>query len=284
MTAIQHRARRAVAEAIALGWEGPPFDMEVLASLRRLKLVVRSLGDSKREGLWMGATIILRPGLHKHRRPYVIAHEIVHSLLGKDQATTTKSEAGLLERVCQAGAAELLLPFHVMAGHCNGVPVCTSLIDSVEAAFGVSFEAAGRRCLELCSEPALFIVAVGAEHAARWGVRTIIGPAQLRISDLQVVRAYPSPSWTEGTAGLVGLPVPRTSVIQRSFSRATISRKLGATFRGEESWHIGCSQRQLTVEAAPRPAAGRPSAAIAVMQHSGGQATLFAPRPKPQSQ
>src|SRR2546425_376038 len=82
--AIRRSARAAVANAVSLGWSGPPFDVELVASLNNLRIeTVDSLGDGRDAACIPGA-ILVSKRCPPNRRRYSIAHEKIHQLVPND--------------------------------------------------------------------------------------------------------------------------------------------------------------------------------------------------------
>jgi len=108
-----------VDHALGLDWQGPPFDMEVLASLTGLRLEeVDTLGPDREASCIPGA-ILLSRRFPPRRRRYSVAHEVVHQFIPDDDDGTSISALSSrdqsvaweeLELLCQIGAAELLMP------------------------------------------------------------------------------------------------------------------------------------------------------------------------------
>jgi hypothetical protein len=154
--AIRRRARAVVAEAMALGWQGPPFDMRDLASLRGLDVTTSSGFRDDQDACVLPGRVLLNSRKHRVRQRYSIAHEVGHTLFPDYQDAVR--EAGQLwrrdgddsefERLCQAAGAEFLMPlepFLSCADECGrGLAGTLFLAERFDA----SIEATARRVIE----------------------------------------------------------------------------------------------------------------------------------------
>jgi hypothetical protein len=98
------------------------------------------------------------------RRRFSIAHEIAHAFFrnaaetyhlrtaNRDRYYRTE-EARRLERLCDLGAAELLMPGDHVSKYVGRIGVRASVIPEIARAFGVSLQAAAIRLVELAAEP-----------------------------------------------------------------------------------------------------------------------------------
>ena len=118
---IRERARTLVARARGLGWDGPPFDPRVLASL----LGIRVQPDHLRAGhdacifpRGQQLQIVFDDTRPTTRQNFSISHEIAHTLFPdgfelirhRYQRRDAFDPDRELELLCDAGAAEILLP------------------------------------------------------------------------------------------------------------------------------------------------------------------------------
>jgi hypothetical protein len=262
-----------------MGWEGPPFQLEPLASLCGLRLrEVPALGDRSREGAWTGEEILLRADLRGGRRRYTWAHEIAHSLVPEgpgdlDGITPAmrKRAHGDLELLCQIGASELLMPADSFRSHIGSKPLtCAHVTTRLAERFEVSSEAAGRRAVHFSEEPVTMLTAVEANRYDRPSyLPPLVTPrVAVRGDDLQVTTWCRGPRSPWSCSVAHGEPVPRQSCIRRSFFKAKRDHRAYATYAAIETWATYPELATFEVEAAPVPPYGAPYAVIAILRPS----------------
>lgn len=80
--AMRRRARALVDRALKLGWEGPPFDLDLLASVAGYRVHTETLGEGQ-DGCVDAVTrrILVSARLPPPRRRFTVAHELAHTLL-----------------------------------------------------------------------------------------------------------------------------------------------------------------------------------------------------------
>lgn len=98
-------------------------DPHALAKALGFSIVSRDLGEG-REGAALTSTIVLDPGMQvKARRRFTLYHEIVHLLIKRnddlysilhDQYPSDTDFNRIIERLCNAGAAEFVIPREVI--------------------------------------------------------------------------------------------------------------------------------------------------------------------------
>lgn len=166
--AVRRKASEIRAKAATRGWTGPPFDMEVLASLRGMPVEAAGWLTDEQDGcLVVGdpTIIYVNPSLKSHRKRFTIAHEIVHLVLpgvdlkpGKRHWTSYLFEAqSPVEQLCQVGASELLMPSSTvreMARQGRYLEVARKIGDE----FDVSLEAAVRTLVDLATDGSAMVV------------------------------------------------------------------------------------------------------------------------------
>lgn len=249
--AVQLRARRTVSDALACGWSGPPFDIEVLASLLGLLVRTAPFGNAQFEGLIRGDAIYVRPGLAPARRRYVIAHEIIHHLIGGDQKPAGETQLRVLERVCQAGASELLFPIDAFDHFCGTEKTSLSLITRVSRAFDVSVEAAARRCLAVDDESVVFVTINSVEQAMQWHSVRQPSMSALQVRDLVVIAAVGARGFQTRADHLRGQPVPRSSLIVRCYQSGVKRHWADAAREQQEVWMVDQHSWPVRVQTAP---------------------------------
>jgi len=133
-----------------------PFErLTILASLKGIKLKpmdVERQHNEKRDAvlypLQSGRMILYNPNRPKSRVLFTLAHEIIHTLFPnstggvrfRSMTNPDSREASELERLCDLGAAELVLPFEEFQEVANG-NYSLSNISTLSDHFGTSFEA-----------------------------------------------------------------------------------------------------------------------------------------------
>jgi hypothetical protein len=127
--AIRRRARDLVAWARGMGWDGPPFDLELLASLCGFRVEYTPLG-ARQDG-WIDSwrrRILINAEMHELRQRFTLAHEIAHTLLPDFGLGTSSvdvdgdyewAEQSPPEQLCQVAAAELLMPADAFREACG---------------------------------------------------------------------------------------------------------------------------------------------------------------------
>lgn len=167
--AVRRKVAGIRAKAVVQGWQGPPFDMKILASL--LGMQVKSadwLTDEQDGCLIVGdpTTIYVSQALRSHRMRFTIAHEVVHTLLpeldlkpGKRYWTSYQFEAqSPVEQLCQVGASELLMPSAAVKEVLTGEAVHLDAAERMVSTFDVSLEAAARNLVDLSDGGAAMVV------------------------------------------------------------------------------------------------------------------------------
>lgn len=167
--AVRRKAAGIRAKAVVQGWRGPPFDMNILASLLGMRVEPADWLTGEQDGcLVIGnpTTIYVGQTLRSHRRRFTIAHEIVHTLLpgvdlkpGKRYWMSYQFEAqSPVEQLCQVGASELLMPSsdveEVLAGEAGYLDAAGRM----GSRFEVSLEAATRNLVDLSNGGSAMVV------------------------------------------------------------------------------------------------------------------------------
>lgn len=163
--AMRRRAFEVVVAARKSGWEGPPYDIAVLASLRGFRIDIVDWLSEGQDGFFMAGTpptIYVNDRISRRRARFTIAHEIIHPLIPN---TTVErfwryqiDSQSPIEQLCQVGASELLMPSDVFDDFTNSRPLSRELVDSVVDKFDVSIEAAVRNLVDRSTQPCAMIV------------------------------------------------------------------------------------------------------------------------------
>lgn len=150
-------------------WNPPPFDPRVYADALGI-----DVSESRELDRWDALLVPLGPELRiicnanvrsEGRKRFSIAHEIGHTFFSnvtdtyQMRTTVDRAEAYgdndvlALERLCDACAAELLMPAAVFAAHRAQFGGGASAIPELSRLFGVSLEAAALRYLDVADTP-----------------------------------------------------------------------------------------------------------------------------------
>lgn len=169
--AICRRVRDLLANLEVLGWEGPPFQIEEVASyLGYLVEYVDGLSQDACIVSGPPARILVSTQVARVRQRFSLAHEIVHTLfpdhgmVGQPAGWVYAFDAqSPVEQLCQIGASELLMPLASFRAAVFQEEIGWDLIARVAADFEVSLEAAARRLVRL-SDRKLCLLAARMEH------------------------------------------------------------------------------------------------------------------------
>ena len=233
-----------------MGWQGPPFDMTELASLRGLKVTTSRRLGADQDACVMAGQVLLNAGKPAVRQRYSTAHEIAHTLFPDYEVVVRRSgrlwrrhgDDSEFERLCQVAGAELLFPldaFQTAVGACGrGLLGVLALADG----FGASPEATARRRVETVPEPTAVVFLRPRDAATGEWVEPdpSAGHAPLTPLGVSLVCAHV-------TCGAGTLPrachSPKGSAADRAWKRVSLAR--GAVVieqsRGECWAHAGVS-------------------------------------------
>lgn len=277
--AIRQRAGRLVEHALGLGWEGPPFDMELLASLSGLRIeLVDTLGEGREASCIPGA-ILLSRNSPSNRKRYSIAHEIIHLLvpdsdgsdhIGSLAADVRDAANGELELLCQIGAAELLMPAAAFETAMGTDPPGLVKVGSLSKVFDVSIEAAARRAVDLSTQPMALVMARPSDDAQGSPRARGTGPAKIRARvkhDDLVVTAWVAPPRFCIIRVAIGEPIPRKSQIRRAWGWACYKPRDRRAYSKVESWPAYPELSTFRVEAIPLPLGKRPIEVLGLLAH-----------------
>ncbi|HEX8363536.1 MAG TPA: ImmA/IrrE family metallo-endopeptidase [Longimicrobium sp.] len=244
--AMRRRARALVDRALKLGWEGPPFDLELLASVAGYRVHTETLGEGQ-DGCVDAVTrrILVSARLPPPRRRFTVAHEVAHTLLpdfGSDvtmhhaSAEHKWAEQSPVEQICHVGAAELLMPLGAFRAACGREPISVQGIARVAANFEASFQAVARRWVSLVPS----------------GTSLAVARPMPPDGDLTVIASVRG-----GTGKPLHLPwgrvLPRGSVAYRVWERAQQSPQRPCTDEAIEYWGSLGRLGRRRVEAATNP-------------------------------
>ncbi|MDB4954687.1 MAG: ImmA/IrrE family metallo-endopeptidase [Myxococcales bacterium] len=168
--AVRLKARAIVRDARSLGWTGPPFDPEVLASLRGIHVVegpatldhdalIRPRPDRSLEIVW-------NPLPAPTRRRFSICHEIAHTLFADAYETIHYRGASRsrpdpddeLEVLCDVAASEFLLPYPEFQSDLDQAGVSLTAMDQLRERYQASREAVLLRIAGTTPEPIAVVI------------------------------------------------------------------------------------------------------------------------------
>lgn len=252
--AILARARNRIRFAEHLGWEGPPYDMEQLASLLGLRVEYVDTLPFEQSGAVVNGSpirILIAASDPPVRQRYTIAHEVAHTLLPDPFAQFDSigwkyrlDAQSPIEVLCQLAASEFLMPTSAV----QSLPKCTSLFDlmmTIRLRFNISYEAAARRAIGLATQSAAGLVIKHMNKPSEWSdelqASLFDGLYSGHAAKLRVLYAFSSPY---GPFVPAYKSIPGTS---RVYELLTADR--GDSIRAVEDW-VGCfGWKQTLVEA-----------------------------------
>jgi hypothetical protein len=247
--AIRNRVRAVVSDLLAWGWVGPPFDLEIAASLRGFRVEITDGIGEERDG-WVvhGPTpkIVVNAGSPWVRKRFTVAHEIVHTLFPdfKPRAITQgwryrADGQSPVEQLCQLGASEFLMPFPAFSELVTGQPETVALGIRIAQTFEVSLEAALRHLVAI-SPNRVFLLILRMAHKPTqeaactqvdlFGSEEVLPPMRLRVFD----------SECSDRCDHVFIPrhksVPEQSVAYLAWRRMNESGERTAMLQAAEDW------------------------------------------------
>jgi len=174
---IVERARQLVSQLVEdRGHDGPPFLSEEYARLQGIKRIEKGdLGEVSAILLKLhdGDVIRVNQNHNLARQNFSCAHEIGHVLLSElnlepcieevefrtfNPQSHAMARARAKERLCDAAAAELLMPEMVYKKYLSGLGLSISLVEWLANIFKVSIRAAAFRIAEVSVEPSIALV------------------------------------------------------------------------------------------------------------------------------
>jgi Zn-dependent peptidase ImmA (M78 family) len=169
---IIERARQLTERLVeSKGCEEPPISVEELAHLQGIKIIEKTdLGklDAALVKLPHGYVMRVNSSHHPFRQNFSCAHEIGHTLLHElEQESLENVEFRFVsceiarkdkERLCDAAAAELLMPERIFGKYLSGFGVSVAAIEGLSNIFKVSIPAVAIRVAQVSEEPCLAIL------------------------------------------------------------------------------------------------------------------------------
>ncbi len=166
---IRAKSRDLVTRARALGWQGPPFDMELLASIHGIRVERDHTGEVRDAVLIpdrSGREFRIRVGadVPEERVRYNIPHEITHTFF-PDCAVTVRLRGGRdhddreVEALCDVGASEMLFPLEPFLRDVGGLGGPSfSTLAALRESYHASWEATGNRLAATASDPCAMVI------------------------------------------------------------------------------------------------------------------------------
>ena len=174
---IVERARQLVNQLVEQrGHDKPPFLPGEFARLQGIKRIEKAdLGGTSAVLLRFhdGYVIKVNQNHHPFRQNFSCAHEIGHTLFSEPKLERyiqnieyrtfnpqgeKEARATARERLCDAAAAELLMPESVFRKYLSGFDVSVHSIERLAAIFRVSIRAAAWRIAEVSTEPCIALL------------------------------------------------------------------------------------------------------------------------------
>ncbi len=157
---IRRKCRAMVALGKSFGWDGPPFDPEILAGLHGIR-VEPSLDEFEGDGRIFprrGKVVIqYRAGRMVERQRFTICHELAHTcfpdvyeFVRSHSASSEDDPAHReFEHLCDFGASELLFPHEPFLQHLGSAAVCMRHATGLASQFVASTDATLKRIMDM---------------------------------------------------------------------------------------------------------------------------------------
>lgn len=280
VAAVRQLCRALVAKAIESSWTGPPWDVELLASLQGIRVEhVAHLGD-QRDALWASDRVLVSLVHAPTRRRFSVAHEIVHGALAPyDESVDLKTlpawSRGAAERelefLCQVGAAELVMPMTSFVHQMGGDAPSLSAVLRLAREFEVSAEAAGRRVVDLAAEHCAVLCARpddGLEKPPPRSLRKDAQPRQAaKPADLVVTTYHASPAFGPVRIA-VGEPMPRCFEAYLGWSFAKLHPTRNHLRINTALWPAYPELGHISMEVVPLPLRKKPIEILALLRRA----------------
>ncbi len=166
MDEIRSRVRDTVVKAFEKGWQGPPYSPIELASFMGFQVtpndaVVDALIAPNKDSF----EIQYNPFQRQNRIHFSIAHEIAHTFF-PDCAEATRNreqhpvENRQLERLCNAGAAEIQLPYAIFSHDANKAEPSMKGLIGLAGKYQASLESVFIRYTEVIDMPCVILIGI----------------------------------------------------------------------------------------------------------------------------
>jgi Zn-dependent peptidase ImmA (M78 family) len=165
---IRRKAWTMVADAKKNNWQGPPYDPELLAEINGIK-VKEAQCDIKGSGRIVSIQnqvyIEYAKGQLEGRRRFTICHELAHTFFPDCYRTERLRKKAIdqekyFERLCDIGAAELLLPKEDFSRDVGKKLITGELVISLSELYQASIDATSWRAVAFATRPtcAVFLI------------------------------------------------------------------------------------------------------------------------------
>jgi hypothetical protein len=277
--AIRRRARGVVAEALALGWEGPPFDMTELASLRGLEVSLSAGLADDQDACVVPGRVLVNARKHPVRRRYSVAHEVGHTLFPDYEEELRRvgrlwrrdGDESEFERLCQAAGAEFLMPLDSFIAGIEAVGPGLDGVLQLAGRFDASVEAAVRRRVETMESAAaaLFLRPRDATTGAWLQVDSRDGHTPLTPLGVSLVCAN---SYASCFRAAQGVTPPKGGAADRAWKRVALAHgSVVIERRPAESWEHAGIAGHWSCEALTLPrAAAVPHEVLCMLHRAAG--------------
>jgi hypothetical protein len=154
---IRRRARDLIEEVGEL-WEGPPYCLETLASVRGYRVEEVDYLSDEHDACVTLTKMLVNANKAARRRRYSIGHEIGHTLFpdfareverGGPRWRRERDSQSEVELLCQIAASELLMPFKPFLRAMQEQGLSGGTLVSLSDLFDASLEATARRAVDL---------------------------------------------------------------------------------------------------------------------------------------
>lgn len=162
---IKNRARQVVIKGFEAGWQGPPYDPIALASIMGIDIIPN---DEVLDARILPQTddrfqIQYNPQQRQTRVNFSVAHEIAHTFFSDcAQAIRNREEFPTenrqLERLCNAAAAEIQLPYAMFSHDANLVEPSMKGLIELATRYKSSLESVFIRYTEVIDKPCAIII------------------------------------------------------------------------------------------------------------------------------
>lgn len=231
-----------------MGWEGPPFDMTELASLRGLQVATSTGFADDQDACVMPRRVLVNARKHRVRQRYSVAHEVGHTLFPDYEEELRRAgrlwrregDDSEFERLCQVAGAEFLLPLDAFQTAAASRSRTLRGVLGLAGDFDASLEATARRAVETTDEPmvAIFLRPMDAASGAWLDVGRSDGHSPYTPIGVSLACANDACGDLRITKGT---PPARRGAADRAWRRVVLARGAVVIERcAEESWaHAG---------------------------------------------
>lgn len=246
--AIRRAARDLVSFARDLGWQGPPFDPQIAASLRGIHATPSSTIEQdaliRPTPCGTAFEIVWNEKAHRARVNFSFCHEISHTFFPdcaeaiRYRSVGHRCDPGRpLERLCDIGASEILLPFDSFSEDARTLGLSIHSVVKLRTQYQASREAVARRLVELNVQPcaAVFLTHRLSLKERRAAGQTMLFPTERPRPKLRVDMMTASASF-----GPTRMPVHK-SIPDGSCAYDALNAPdhVLSIFEGEERWPAG---------------------------------------------